>query len=350
MPIIEDLAAAHEQLGALPDPLGTVADDHHQRVRSQPAEFLQPRPQATEDAVGIPQATDQEAAEERMAPRGRFDALRRQQQHAGLDLAELALVHGRKRREGRPRGVTAAPVGAHLHPQGATIHPQHHHRGRLEARGGRAVTVGVVVGQRLSILLARFAQPLHGAPHAHRADLHPKAQQRQAGGQLVGHHRPQQGEQPCPRPADASRLHPESVQQRSRFPPAVRAAIAAGMDLQPPETAPPGDRPCIIRGHAPAALRAAGRWGRQRLGERFHPPLQGAQQGRTKLVLDFAFQLDEAGNLVGQHRPRSGEVIGRQVDRSAETVHGRLPFTARAACAAARVRGSPSWSFRSLKL
>jgi hypothetical protein len=112
----------------------------------------------------------------------------------------------------------------------------------------------------------------------------------------------------------------------------------------------PRDRPGIVRDHAPAALRAAGRLGRQRRGERFHPPLQGTQQGRTKLVLDLAFQLDEVGNLLRQHRPRSGIMIGRQVDRSARTVHGRLPFTAGAGCAAATGSRKPFLGFMSVKL
>jgi hypothetical protein len=46
----------------------------------------------------------------------------------------------------------------------------------------------------------------------------------------------------------------------------------------------------------------------------------------------------------------SGIMIGRQVDRSARTVHGRLPFTAGVGCAAATGSRKPFLGFMSVKL
>jgi DNA invertase Pin-like site-specific DNA recombinase len=151
VPKIQDFAAPHKHLAPVPDPLGSVTDNHHHGVRRvQPAQFAELGIQMAEDIVGISQATHQKATYHRMASRRGFHPLAGQQQHAGFDLLEMALFHcgqGRK-------GFAPLPPPAlipHLHAQHAAIHTQHHDWRSFPCGSTFAATVRMVLAQPLAM-------------------------------------------------------------------------------------------------------------------------------------------------------------------------------------------------------
>jgi hypothetical protein len=60
MPEIQNLATAYKHAGAIPDPFGSIPEDHYDRVGAHPTEFPELRVQVAEDLVGVSQTGDQE--------------------------------------------------------------------------------------------------------------------------------------------------------------------------------------------------------------------------------------------------------------------------------------------------
>lgn len=111
-------------------------------------------------------------------------------------------------------------MGPDLHPHNAAINRQDDGVGRTSSRSRNAAAVGVIGAERRVVANRGFPQPLHTTPHAHRAHLHPQENLGQTGGQLVGDHDPEQGQEPAQRATNLARLDPQGLEQR----PAGRAA------------------------------------------------------------------------------------------------------------------------------
>src|SRR5712691_8826987 len=99
VPEVEDFTTVYKLGGSIPDPLGSIAHDDYHGVGAKPAQFPQLGIQAREDRIGVAQTGHQKPAHHRVASRRDLDALLGQQQDSGLDLLEVALLHGRQRRQ-----------------------------------------------------------------------------------------------------------------------------------------------------------------------------------------------------------------------------------------------------------
>jgi hypothetical protein len=79
MPEIENFAAPDKPFGAVPDPLGPIADDDHRRIGSEPTQLPQLPVQPVEDVIGIAQTTHQKPPHHRAASGRSLDSLFGQQ-------------------------------------------------------------------------------------------------------------------------------------------------------------------------------------------------------------------------------------------------------------------------------
>ena len=175
MPEIEDFATVHKHRGSVPDPFGAVAHDHDHSARVHPTQFPQLRVQAPKDFVGFSQTGDQKSPDHRSAPGRGFDSFPGQQQNAGFDLAEMALLHHRQGGQWF-HAYPPAAVRADLHSQRATIDSQDHRRRRLLYRSTLTPAVGVILAQGLAVAGCRLSPSLCHPPHTHGADRDPQEQ------------------------------------------------------------------------------------------------------------------------------------------------------------------------------
>ena len=126
-------------------------------VGDEPAQFAQLPVQPVEDVIGITQTTDQKAPHDRAPSGGRFDSFLRQKQNASLDLAEMAFVNGRQRRQWL-RTLLSPPTVAHLHTKRTTIHAQQNSVRSFVGDGTCASAIGVITAQPFAVIRHRLSQ------------------------------------------------------------------------------------------------------------------------------------------------------------------------------------------------
>jgi hypothetical protein len=75
-----------------------VANDHHGRMRSEPAQLPQLSLEPVEEGIGVAQTAHQKAPHYGVTPGRGLDSFLRQQQNARPDFAEMTFFDGRQRR------------------------------------------------------------------------------------------------------------------------------------------------------------------------------------------------------------------------------------------------------------
>jgi len=194
MPEVEDLAASYEHPGAIPDPLGTIADDNHNGPVAEPAQLLELRPEALEDDVGRPEAGNQCPSQNGPAPRRWRCSLGGHEKHAGLDLSKVAIFHRRQRLQHLVGRFPVTALLADLHAQSTAVDAQDDRIHSVRPWRGLSVGVAVVLTQGVGVALSRLPEPLNSPPDRHCIHLDTEEDERQASSKLVGYDHTEQGE------------------------------------------------------------------------------------------------------------------------------------------------------------